>query len=446
MDMVDHAGTHQASSYPAGVFFDAETGGPLDLELGRIGSKSFRVRRQFGYRDPAYEEPFICPHDVGEFKTDLASIPFFFSWVVPLQGLHFPAIVLHDALVHHSGSPENLGPVVERDEADRIMRDAMAQLGVGFVRRWLAWTGALLATAFSSMEPRWWWRSLSVLTFGLIAVLGALSTLDLLDVVDLVPWMGDQRLQRELFWGAAFAVVIPAGLAVFWGRCWRLPIIGGIGLALLFHVTAAMLLLHLLYRGLEWLTRSRTRSRADVEADEAQLVHPDRVIGQFGKGSATFISLKLARDRLRVTVTGPGMLVAELRLVTDLGMLEGHSHPALQKLADRLVVTVYCGRRPPLSITPEVRVDRQGPSLYLGVGPMSMYESIIEIDSPDGISLEQLLDDTIASGTGRGYLAGLVPVAASGHNEEHHHAAKKAGRFTETKDATYEELADYGHS
>ena len=49
---------------------------------------------------------------------------------------------------------------VDREEADRILRDAMASLGTPVVRRWLMWTAVILATAFSTLRPRWRWAPL----------------------------------------------------------------------------------------------------------------------------------------------------------------------------------------------------------------------------------------------------------------------------------------------
>ena len=59
------------------------------LQLEPDGAR-FRILRPFGYRDPAYAEPFIVPKDVATFRTDLASIPWFFAWLVPGLGTHLP--------------------------------------------------------------------------------------------------------------------------------------------------------------------------------------------------------------------------------------------------------------------------------------------------------------------------------------------------------------------
>ncbi len=166
-------------------FFDKETGGQLQVELRRVSETQYKLLRQFGFRDDHYDAPFVVPHDTEEFLTDLASIPWFFAWLVPGQGSHLPGVLLHDGLVVNAGEGKtHVGPDVTRLEADRILRHAMGDLGTPFVRRWLVWTGVALATVFVDLRPRWLWRLLLVVTFGLISILGAIATVDLFDAGD----------------------------------------------------------------------------------------------------------------------------------------------------------------------------------------------------------------------------------------------------------------------
>jgi hypothetical protein len=230
-------------------FYDVETGGTMVLQLEPDGAR-FRILRQFGYRDPAYADPFVVPKDVATFRTDLASIPWFFAWLVPGLGTHLPAVLLHDGLVvkAHEGVTHE-GPLVDREEADRILRDAMASLGTPLVRRWLMWTATILATAFSTLLPRWRWASLVVGTLVLVAALGVVATLDLFDVAALLPWMGDRPWLAELALGALMAIVIPLLVSVLWGHLWKAGAIAGVALALLLHVTIAVAVVY----GVYWL-------------------------------------------------------------------------------------------------------------------------------------------------------------------------------------------------
>ncbi len=236
----------------ASRFFDEETGEVMRLQLEQRGSR-FRLLRAFGYRDPRYDEPFIVPADLRTFETDLASIPLFFAWLVPGLGSHLPAVLLHDGLVVGKGEGKtHRGPNVDREEADRILRDAMASLGVPKIRRWIMWTGVILATAWSTLRPRLWWRALVTGTLATVIGLGTLATLDLFDIVDLLPWMGDRVWWGELLGGAAFALLIPLAVSCLWGRLWPAGAIAGVALALLLHATLAIGVLY----GIYWIAET----------------------------------------------------------------------------------------------------------------------------------------------------------------------------------------------
>lgn len=234
-------------------FYDVETGEAMRLQLEQSGA-SFRLLRRFGYETPDYPEPFIVPADPETFETDLTSIPWFFAWLVPGVGTHLPAVLLHDGLVLTEGEHKaHIGPDVDREEADRLLRDAMAGLGVGKVRRWIMWAAVTLATAWKALRPAAWWRSLVAGTIGVVTVLGVLATLDLLDLWDGLPWMGPRAWWAEVAGGAAFALVIPLALAALWGRLWPAGAITGVALAFLLHVTAAIAVLYGLYSAVEAL-------------------------------------------------------------------------------------------------------------------------------------------------------------------------------------------------
>jgi hypothetical protein len=237
-------------------FFDPATGDKMVLQLEPDGAR-FRILRPFGYRDPRYDEPFVVPADVVTFRTDLASIPWFFAWLVPGLGSHLPAVLLHDGLVVNPDEGKtHVGPDVDREEADRILRDAMASLGTPVVRRWLMWTAVILATAITALRPRWRWVPLVVGTLLLVGGLGVVATLDLLDVADVLPWMGDRPLAAEVAGGALFALAVPLAVSVLWGRLWKAGAIAGVALALLLHVTAAVAAVYSIYWVLERLVSS----------------------------------------------------------------------------------------------------------------------------------------------------------------------------------------------
>jgi hypothetical protein len=251
-------------------FYDVETSGAIQIQLQQ-SEKGFRVLRQFGYRDPSYRDPFVVPADTRTFETDLASIPWFFAWLVPGLGTHLPAVLLHDGLVvGEREAPTHIGPAVDRETADRILRDAMATLGTPRIRRWIMWAAVTLATAWSALHPRWRWRSTVVLTLGTVLVLGTIATLDLSDVWDVLPWMGHRRWWLELLFGAVFALLIPLTISIVWGRLWVTGAIAGVLLAFLFHVTMVIFALYGLYRFAEWTLSRREGTQGNARKSYIQ--------------------------------------------------------------------------------------------------------------------------------------------------------------------------------
>ena len=262
-------------------FFDAATGGTMQLQLEPDGAR-FRILRPFGYHDPGYGQPFIVPKDVATFRTDLASIPWCFAWLVPGLGTHLPAVLLHDGLVVGSKEEKShVGPDVDREEADRILRDAMASLGTPVVRRWLMWTAVILATALSALRPRWRWAPLVVATLSVVAALGAAATLDLFDAAELLPWMADRPWYVELALGGLFAIVVPLVMSVLWGHLWRAGAIAGVALAMFLHVTVVVALIY----GTYWvLERAVSASEGASPSAKANLEEADASAGDHRAG------------------------------------------------------------------------------------------------------------------------------------------------------------------
>ena len=227
-----------------GEFVDPETGGPLRLEVRSVDGRDFVLLHPVGYVDEG-GDTFVVP---AGFTTDFASVPHLFTWLVPTSGDFAPAAVLHDALVC-PGSYQ--GPEIDRHEADRVFRTAMIGLGTGRVRAWLMWAAVTISTMWASRDLAK--RVQLVGLLGLVTILGTAATLDFFDVVSVVPWMGDRAWPAELATGALFAVLVPSVLAVSWGRYWPAGVILGVALALLLHVTAALLAIYGLYLALERL-------------------------------------------------------------------------------------------------------------------------------------------------------------------------------------------------
>ncbi|WP_420452374.1 DUF1353 domain-containing protein [Ilumatobacter sp.] len=209
-----------------------------------VRSATGHVREEFSLgRHIAYVDSkvgvVIVPADLGPFRTDLTSVPRFFAWLVPKTGLHLPAAILHDGLVHDEAEPRTyIAPdLIERETADRIFRDAMGDLGTSLLRRWLIWTTVMLATLTSARDRARWIPTIAA-TAILVVALGTLATIDLLDHRDVLPWMGERPLVVELVTGLIAAIAVATVVALAWGRLWIAGFISATAVAFLFHVTA----------------------------------------------------------------------------------------------------------------------------------------------------------------------------------------------------------------
>jgi len=246
------------------------------VESGELHRRTerFRMQRRIGYRDREYGD-LLVPAGLDSFETDLTSVPTLFTWLVPRVGRYLPAALLHDGLVHgRHEAPTYLSAedrVLDRVEADRVLRAAMRDLDTGPVRSWLIWSAVTLATIWHgsvrwSPARRLRYRAAAVGSLLVIATLGVLATLDLFDVIGWIPWMGDRPWGTELVGGLAGAVVIPLLLGLTWGRFAIAGAVCGIALAVLLHVTVALALLLLGYHATEWVARRRPLAAGSVAA------------------------------------------------------------------------------------------------------------------------------------------------------------------------------------
>ncbi|MEV6769651.1 DUF1353 domain-containing protein [Nocardia sp. NPDC051030] len=192
------------------------------------GREEFRLLRRIGYDDDAPKGvgTILVPSDLENWTTDLTSVPSYLTWLVPKTGAHLPAAILHDGLVLDADETASYiaNCVIERDQADRIFRDAMAKTGTGVIRRWLIWAAVTTATMHHGRQVKWTpiqkWHYRFALWGTLLAILllGIWSTLDLLDIGGPgVPWIGENPWQA-LIGGISGAIVIPLLLGLTWGK------------------------------------------------------------------------------------------------------------------------------------------------------------------------------------------------------------------------------------
>ncbi|WP_210438627.1 DUF1353 domain-containing protein [Nocardioides xinjiangensis] len=231
------------------------------------GVETFALARRLAYLDRHLGELLVPSR--ADFRTDLTSVPALFTWLVPKTGAHLPAALLHDALVAGRHDPPAYvstdGHDVDRVEADRVFRDAMADTGTGVVRRWIVWTAVTVATIFVgravpwSRVRHWSYRVAAAATIASIVYLGYSATSDLVDRswagAAQLPWMGDRPWWAELLGGLCGAVVVPMALSLLWGRLRMAGAIAGVALAVLLHVTLGLAVVAAAYLALEALAR-----------------------------------------------------------------------------------------------------------------------------------------------------------------------------------------------
>ncbi|MGW6981477.1 DUF1353 domain-containing protein [Streptomyces sp. NPDC054932] len=248
-----------------------EPGSNARIELVRHtdgGSEQFEMRRRIAYDDRQLGE-LLVPRRTRTFRSDLTSVPALFTWLVPKTGEHLPATLLHDGLIHPPGDQtytSTRGHVVRRVEADRVLRDAMADAGTALIRRWLIWSAVATATMLDgrgtgwSTGRKWYYRVTAAGTLLLIFALGVYAFFDLFDGITggaTLPWMGDRPWFVEIVGGLSGAVVIPLVLAlVFWGRFRIAGAVVGVSLAVLLPATVALLVPTVIYQFLEFAAKA----------------------------------------------------------------------------------------------------------------------------------------------------------------------------------------------
>jgi hypothetical protein len=232
------------------------------LRIVREEQEQFALLRRIGYWHNE-QGPIVVPDRMVDFRTDLTSVPRWFTWLIPKSGLHLPAALIHDGLVCAEHEPQTYcaRQPIERSMADQIFRDAMRDLDTTLVRRWLMWTAVTIASLWCCMH-KWWFRCVMSAEILIILALGAAASVDLLSQKDLLPWMGHRGFWVELLYGSVFAVIVPVVLSPLWWRWWRAGIITGLGLALLFHITIAIAIISGLFQGAEAVIQGQAKRAA----------------------------------------------------------------------------------------------------------------------------------------------------------------------------------------
>jgi len=118
------------------------------VDVRQVGDQDWETLRALSYY--AKTEDFEVPVHEG---TDFASVPRVFVWFIPRYGRYTKAAILHDYLCRVA-VPEGR---ISRIDADGIFRQAMRELGVPFLRRWIMWAAVRLGALTSPAGRKKWW-------------------------------------------------------------------------------------------------------------------------------------------------------------------------------------------------------------------------------------------------------------------------------------------------
>jgi hypothetical protein len=137
-----------------------------DLVVRQVGAVSWQLVEPLVYQ--GNRELFTVP---AGFRTDFASVPRAYQWLIARSGQYTKAAVFHDWLVR-------CRPEIPRSDTDALFRRALFELGVPFVRRWLIWGAvrwsSLLRSGFTDGPEDLPQLLLITLTAGLPVIVGGL--------------------------------------------------------------------------------------------------------------------------------------------------------------------------------------------------------------------------------------------------------------------------------
>ena len=114
-----------------------------------------------------------------------------------------------------------------------------------------------------------------------------------------------------------------------------------------------------------------------------------------GQGGPQTIDLRIDRSEFELWVNAPGIVFRSLRLQTTLGRSDGLTAQGLHSLAHQLKAVAHCGYRPEAPVTIEIAGASHTRFLRFGLGPPSMYLTVLHLSTRNGESFTALIDRTI---------------------------------------------------
>jgi hypothetical protein len=157
------------------------------VDVREVDSTTWEILRPLIYHGNT--DDFVVPEHE---QTDFASVPRMFAWFLPRYGRYTKAAILHDHL-WRVAVPNGLS----RLDADGIFRQAMRELGVPFLRRWIMWAAVRWGALTKPDGRRDWWKeawrvvlvSVVALPITMPAALVIVITLPVFYLVELLVWL-----------------------------------------------------------------------------------------------------------------------------------------------------------------------------------------------------------------------------------------------------------------
>ncbi|MET9732486.1 DUF1353 domain-containing protein [Streptomyces sp. NPDC006458] len=130
-----------------------------DITVKQIDAESWELREELTYL--GREQTFTVPV---AFRTDFASVPTVFVWLIPRYGVYTKAAILHDYLCREAP--------VSRADADGVFRRTLRELGVSALRRWIMWAAVRAGSGLSGAGAGSWllWLLVTVPAVAFLAV------------------------------------------------------------------------------------------------------------------------------------------------------------------------------------------------------------------------------------------------------------------------------------
>lgn len=172
--------------------------------LAQVEPEVFEICVPFRYRRRTQDDWITVPKSEEHRRTDLASVPRFMLWLVPRYGVHTLAALVHDQLVDDP-------PPGGRVEADTIFRDALGELKVPLIRRWMMWAAVSVGATAESFAGK---IRVAVWAFFLLVASATFWQHVVASFTDLSPWQswlvfGHGLLQDLLVVALASVLFVP---------------------------------------------------------------------------------------------------------------------------------------------------------------------------------------------------------------------------------------------